>query len=129
MCSRYISSQQVTNKRGMTNLVFGVGIGVFLIFTLWALALFVFIITLRIERKIGAIVILVVSICTVILIALPRATEKSISIEKKTYDHLFVWRILLLVLLIVSSIAGLVGYVKFALTESVRPIRITSWVS
>ncbi|KZC13012.1 hypothetical protein WN55_04909 [Dufourea novaeangliae] len=112
----------------MTNLVFGVGIGLFLIFVLWALALFVFIITLRVERKIGAIAILIVSICTVILIALPRASEKSVSTEKKTYDHLFIWRILLLTLLILSSIIGLIGYVKFAITDSVRPIRITNWI-
>ncbi|XP_076291039.1 uncharacterized protein LOC143214189 [Lasioglossum baleicum] len=82
-----------------------------------------------IERKIGAIAILIVSICTIILVALPRATERYISTEKKTYDHLFVWRILLFVLLTISSIVGLIGYVKFALTESIRPIRITSWVS
>ncbi|XP_031849782.2 uncharacterized protein LOC116434952 isoform X2 [Nomia melanderi] len=113
----------------MTNLVFGIGVGLFLILSLWALALFVFIITLRVEKKIGAIAILIVSICTIILIALPRATEKSISAEKKTYDHLFVWRILLLVLLIISSIIGLIGYIKFAITESVKPLRITNWVS
>lgn len=70
----------------MTNLVFGIGIGLFLIFILWALALFVFIITLRVERKIGAIAILIVSICTIILVALPRATERSISTEKKVCE-------------------------------------------
>lgn len=112
----------------MTNLVFGVGIGLFLILILWAAALLVFFISLRIEKKIGTIAILVVSICTIVLIALPRASEKSTTADKKIYDHLFIWRILLLVLLIISSIIGLVGYVKFGVTEPVRPIRITNWV-
>lgn len=112
----------------MTNLIFGVGIGLFLILILWALALLVFIISLRIEKKIGAVAIIIVSICTIVLITLPRAPEKSNIINKKIYDHLFIWRILLLVLLIISSIIGLVGYVKFGIAESIRPIRITNWV-
>lgn len=112
----------------MTTLIFGVGIGLFLILTLWALAALIFIISLRIEKKVGAIAVLVVSICTFILITLPRAAEKPTVTENKIYDHLFIWRILLLILVIVSSIVGLAGYIKFGLTESVRPIRITSWV-
>ena len=120
--------QQFIVKSGMTNVVFGVGIGLLLILILWALALFIFIVSLRVEKKIGAIAIFIVSICTVILIALPRASERPTSVENKIYDHLFIWRILLLTLLIVSSIIGLIGYVKFALTDSVRPIRITNWI-
>ncbi|CAK9828278.1 hypothetical protein ANTRET_LOCUS5835 [Anthophora retusa] len=112
----------------MTNLIFGVGIGLFLILILWALAVLVFIISLRIEKKIGTIAILIVSICTIILIVLPRASEKSNSTNIKIYDHLFIWRILLLILLIISSIIGSIGYIKFAVTDSVRPIRITTWV-
>lgn len=112
----------------MTNLIFGVGIGLFVILILWALALFVFVFFLLVEKKIGIIAILVVSVCTIVLIALPRASEKPASNEKKIYDHLFIWRILLLVLLIVSSIISLIGYIKFALTDSARPVRITNWI-
>ncbi|XP_012339866.1 transmembrane protein 218-like [Apis florea] len=112
----------------MTNLIFGVGIGLFLILVLWALALLIFIISLRIEKKIGIFAILIVSICTIILITLPRASEKPIINNKKIYDHLFIWRILLLILLIISSIIGLMGYIKFVITESIRPIRIINWV-
>ncbi|XP_017754849.1 PREDICTED: uncharacterized protein LOC108547031 [Eufriesea mexicana] len=112
----------------MTNLIFGVGIGLFLILILWGLALLVFIISLRIENKIGTIVIFIVSICTIILITLPRASEKPNTIDKKIYDHLFIWRILLLILLIISSLIGLMGYIKFAVIESIRPIRITNWI-
>ncbi|KAF3426249.1 hypothetical protein E2986_07388 [Frieseomelitta varia] len=101
----------------MTNLIFGIGIGLFLILILWALALL----------KIGTVAIIIVSICTIVLITLPRESEKSNTIDKKIYDHLFIWRILLLVLLIISSIVGLVGYVKFGIAESIRPIRITNW--
>lgn len=67
----------------MTNLIFGVGIGLFLILVLWALALLIFIISLRIEKKIGIIAIFIVSICTIILITLPRASGKPIISNKK----------------------------------------------
>ncbi|XP_076242691.1 uncharacterized protein LOC143184381 [Calliopsis andreniformis] len=116
------------SKSGMTNLIFGVGIGLFLILILWGFALLAFVISLRVEKKVGIIAIIIVSICTIILIALPRASEKPTSNEKKIYDHLFIWRILLLILLIVSSIISLIGYIKFSLTESVRPVQITNWV-
>lgn len=69
----------------MTNLIFGVGIGLFVILILWALALFVFVFFLLVEKKIGIIAILVVSVCTIVLIALPRASEKPASNEKKVY--------------------------------------------
>lgn len=67
----------------MNNLVFGVGIGLFLILILWAIALLIFIVSLRVEKKIGTIAILVVGICTIVLIALPKTSEKAISTENK----------------------------------------------
>ncbi|XP_033306034.1 transmembrane protein 218-like [Bombus vosnesenskii] len=118
----------------MTNLIFGVGIGLFLILILWALALLVFIISLKIEKKIGTLAIFIVSICTIVLLILPRASEKSNTSDKKIhnllqiYDHLYIWRILLLILLVISSIISLVGYVKFEITKSIRPVRITNWI-
>lgn len=112
----------------MTNLVFGVGIGLFLILILWAIALLIFVISLRVEKKIGIIAILIVGVCTLILIALPKTSEKANTTGKKIYDHLFVWRIILLVLLSISSVIGLLGYFKFTLTEPIRPVRISNWV-
>lgn len=71
----------------MTNLIFGVGIGLFLILILWALALLVFIISLKIEKKIGTLAIFIVSICTIVLLILPRASEKSNTSDKKVNNY------------------------------------------
>ncbi|KAG7207183.1 hypothetical protein KM043_008870 [Ampulex compressa] len=114
--------------RGMSTLIFGVGTGLFLILTLWIVAAVIFLISLRIEKKIGAIAIVVASVCTIILVSIPRASEKGTTHETKIYDHLFIWRILLLILLIISSIVGFVGYITVGLIEPVKPIRITNWV-
>ncbi|XP_024868083.1 transmembrane protein 218-like [Temnothorax curvispinosus] len=112
----------------MTTLILGVGVGLFIILSLWVLAALIFVISLRVERKVGAIAILLVSALTIILISVPRASEKPAPASSKVYDRLFVWRVILLILLFVSSIISLVGYIKFGVVEAVRPVRITSWV-
>lgn len=57
-------------------MILGVGVGLFIILSLWVLAALIFVISLRVERKIGAIAILLVSALTIILISVPRASEK-----------------------------------------------------
>lgn len=66
----------------MTTLIFGIGVGLFIILSLWVLAALIFVISLRVEKKIGAIAILLVSALTIILISVPRASEKSVHREK-----------------------------------------------
>lgn len=112
----------------MTTLILGVGVGLFIILSLWVLAALIFVISLRVERKIGAIAILFVSALTIILISVPRASEKPAPANNKVYDRLFIWRVILLIFLLISSIISFVGYIKFELVEAVRPTRIVNWV-
>ncbi|EFN80085.1 Thioredoxin, mitochondrial [Harpegnathos saltator] len=70
----------------MTTLIFGVGIGLFIILSLWALAALIFLISLRIEKKVGIIAILLVSVFTIILISVPRASEKPAAAEDKVMN-------------------------------------------
>lgn len=109
-------------------MILGIGVGLFIILSLWVLAALIFVISLRVERKVGVIAILIVSALTIILISVPRASERPATAERKVYDRLFIWRIVLLILLLISSAIGLIGCVKFGLVENVRPIRISSWV-
>ncbi|XP_011688821.1 PREDICTED: transmembrane protein 218-like [Wasmannia auropunctata] len=112
----------------MTTLILGVGVGLFVILSLWVLAALIFVVSLRVERKVGAIAILLVSALTIVLLSVPRASEKPAPADGKVYDRLFVWRVVLLILLLVSSVISLVGYIKYGLVEAVRPVRISSWV-
>ncbi|GAB1867274.1 Transmembrane protein 218 [Camponotus japonicus] len=112
----------------MTTLILGIGVGLFIILSLWVLAALIFVISLRVEKKVGAIAILLVSAFTIILINVPRASEKPAPTESKVYDRLFIWRITLLILLLISSAISLIGYIKFGLVETVRPVRISNWV-
>ncbi|XP_018378274.1 PREDICTED: transmembrane protein 218-like [Trachymyrmex cornetzi] len=115
----------------MTTLIFGVGVGLFSILTLWVLVALIFLISLRIERKIGwvcVIAILLVSAFTYILLKVPRASERPVPTDNKVYDRLFIWRIIILIVCFISSIISIVGYIKFGLVRGVRPVRITTWV-
>ncbi|KAL0106533.1 hypothetical protein PUN28_016316 [Cardiocondyla obscurior] len=111
----------------MTTLILGVGVGLFLILSLWVLAALIFVVTLRVERRFGYFAILLASAVTIVLISVPRASENPIP-ASKVYDRLFIWRVILLILLLASSVLSLVGYIKFGLVEPVRPIRVPSWV-
>lgn len=115
-------------SKDMTTLILGIGVGLFIILSLWVVAALIFVISLRVEKKVGAIAILLVSAFTIILINVPRASEKPVPTESKVYDRLFIWRITLLVLLLISSAISLIGYIKFGLAETVRPVRISNWV-
>lgn len=112
----------------MSTLIFGIGTGLFLILILWAIAIITFLISLRIEKKIGSVIIIVIGLLTIILFSIPRASDKPNVNERKPYDHLFIWRIILFTLLLISSIIGILAYIKFQLLESVRPVRVSNWI-
>ncbi|KAI4500139.1 hypothetical protein M0802_004556 [Mischocyttarus mexicanus] len=69
----------------MSTLIFGIGTGLFLILTLWAIAIITFLISLRIEKKIGSIIIIVIGLLTIILFSIPRASDKPNVNERKQY--------------------------------------------
>lgn len=122
------AAKTVVLNRGMTNLILGIGTGLFLILTLWAIAIITFLISLRIEKKIGFVVMLIISFSTIILFSIPRASEKPNINENRLYDQLFIWRIILVIFLLISTIIGILAYIKFQLIESVNLIRVTNWI-
>jgi len=67
----------------MTALIFGIGVGLFIILSLWVLAILILIISLRVEKKIGVFAILFVIVFTIILTNVPRASEKPAPIKNK----------------------------------------------
>lgn len=70
-------------RGGMTSHIFGVGLGLFVILTLWISAALIFLISLRIEKRIGAVALTVAAIITVILISVPRAPQHPVAQENK----------------------------------------------
>lgn len=55
-----------------------------------------------------------------IFVVLPRPPQP--------YDHIFVRRVILLVLLVISCVVGLLGYLKYQLLESAKPQRVNNWI-
>lgn len=112
----------------MTTLIFGIGIGLFILITIWLLAGIIFSISSKTDKKFGFIAITIATLITLILICLPKNSEHPNIKEEKLYDHYFILRISLVILLAASSIIAGIGYVNYALMETKKPQRITTWV-
>ena len=69
----------------MTTFVLGIGIGLFVITCLWFFAALIFLISLRINKKVGFTAIAVTGIITIILVSLPRASERPKLFENKVH--------------------------------------------
>lgn len=71
----------------MSTLIFGVGLGTFLILTLWLSAGLICLISLRTQKKLGLVASGVVGIVTIALISVPRSSEDSdVSDDKVKFD-------------------------------------------
>ncbi|CAB3388623.1 Hypothetical predicted protein [Cloeon dipterum] len=105
----------------MSALVFGVGVGLFVLIALWVSAFLLCIVSLRAQRNAGFVAILAAVLLTTVLLVLPidspEDTETKPSWSPKVYDHFFIWRILLLVFLLLSVVGGCVNFVYSHLME------------
>ena len=72
----------------MTTFVLGIGIGLFVITCLWCFAAIIFLISLRINKKVGFAVIAIAGIITIILVSVPRASESPKLFEDKVCNVL-----------------------------------------
>lgn len=66
----------------MTALVFGIGIGLFVVLLVWITAALVFAVSLRTEKRVGAIAIATALLATVILVGAPRASKEPVLEER-----------------------------------------------
>ncbi|KAF4529065.1 hypothetical protein B566_EDAN006087 [Ephemera danica] len=90
----------------MSALIFGVGVGLFIIIALWAIALLLCLVSLRSQKNIGLLGILAASFFTGFLLLLP-IDSPSDPIESsripKIHDYYFIWRVLLIIFLALST--------------------------
>ncbi|CAD6227494.1 GSCOCG00001182001-RA-CDS, partial [Cotesia congregata] len=70
----------------MTTLILGIGVGLFVILTLWLSAALIFAVSFRIDKKIGAIAIIVAVIITIVLVSVPRSSEYPSSFQEKNTE-------------------------------------------
>lgn len=78
-----IMIMSILDNIGMSTMIFGIGTGLFFILNLWAIAILIFLISLRIEKKIGLVFIVIITLFTIILFSIPRASEKPNINERK----------------------------------------------
>lgn len=74
----------------MTTFVLGIGVGLFVITCLWFFAAVIFLISLRINKKVGFAAIAISGIITIILVSVPRAYESPKLFEDKVCKVLII---------------------------------------
>lgn len=80
------------------------GVGVYFLSILWLVSFFLCWVSVRTGHYIGKIAIVIAIIITLILVSLPRGVESS---SGHFYDKSYVPRLAILLLLLISAIAGL----------------------
>lgn len=71
----------------MTTLIFGIGIGLFILISIWLLAGLIFSVSSRTDKKFGFIAIAVATLITFILICLPKNSEHPNIKEEKVNNY------------------------------------------
>lgn len=112
----------------MTTLIFGTGVGTFILVSVWTVAVILCFISLRTQRgNIGPVAIAVASLVMLILLLIPRGPESPPSDSYKVYDNLFVWRIVLIIFLSVSAAGGFAAYFVTDLMEPKHAHQLKGW--
>lgn len=68
---------------GMTTYILGVGLGLFAILTVWISAILIFLVSLRLEKRIGTVALAIASIITIILVSIPRSPQYPVAEDNK----------------------------------------------
>lgn len=111
----------------MTTHVLGVGLGLFLLIALWAVTIVLYIVSMRTEKQVGSVVILVATIVTLVLVLIPRDSEIPAPPVVKLYDHFFIWRTLVVIFLGVSAFAGFIVVLITHFMEPRFAVPIKKW--
>lgn len=111
----------------MTTTILGVGVGLFIILSCWVVALVLCFISHRTKKNIGSAAIAVAALITIILIVIPKESEIPRKTVFKLYDKLFVWRTCLVILLGLSSVAGLFIFIVTHLMEPRHAQPVKQW--
>ncbi|XP_063226412.1 transmembrane protein 218-like [Bacillus rossius redtenbacheri] len=115
----------------MPTRVLGVGVGLFIVILLWVTAAILCCISLRTQKYIGVAAIILATIVSLILICIPRESENEAIFETeglvKIYDTLFVWRVTLVILLGLSSVAAFLSFLFLYLMEPRSAKALAHW--
>ncbi|XP_035218671.1 transmembrane protein 218-like [Stegodyphus dumicola] len=113
----------------MTDRIFGVGVGVFVIAIVWISAICLAVLFSKTKRPVSFLgfgSILIAFFITVVLLFIPRESQASYpEPEILPPDYLFVWRITLLAFLLVSFIVAIILMITeyWAVPMSAKPLK------
>lgn len=103
----------------------GVGFGLFLLVGIWLGALLACFVSAHTQKNLGIHAVFIAAILTLILLFIPRESERPSEDINKVYDSLFLWRISLVLLLGISAVGGGILFLLNHLMEArvAKPIK------
>ncbi|XP_075233978.1 uncharacterized protein LOC142331775 isoform X2 [Lycorma delicatula] len=102
--------------------------GTFILVIVWAFAFLLCCISLRTQRNIGPVAVSFALLVMLILLLLPRGPQSEVTSVHKVYDYLFLWRIILVILLILSAVAGSVFLLVEHIMAPKHARKMKGWV-
>lgn len=105
-----------------------VGLGVYILSTIWLLTLVLCIISVRTGQLIGAIAFIISLLITIVLILIPRVSETHSVTSEKVYDPLFVLRYCLLAFLVVCISGGVGAFIVYHCMPPVQTKKLRHWI-
>ncbi|RZF47764.1 hypothetical protein LSTR_LSTR006028 [Laodelphax striatellus] len=112
----------------MTTLLFGTGVGTFILVVVWSSALCLCCISLRTQRNIGPIAVSVALLVMLVLLLLPRGPQSEEQSIHKVYDYLFVWRVILVIVLTLSTVVAACLLLIESVMQPLHAKQIKGWI-
>ncbi|GLV35246.1 hypothetical protein CBL_01605 [Carabus blaptoides fortunei] len=112
----------------MTAQVTGIGVGSFILFSIWIVACILCLVALRTKKLIGVISIIVASIITFTLLLIPLDSKDSVPEVHKDKDYQFVWKTLLATVLGLCALGSITIFLTEHCIDPQIPQPIRTWL-
>lgn len=105
-----------------------VGLGVYILSTIWLISLLLCIVSVRTGQLIGAIAFIVSSLITLLLILIPRVSNTNEAhASEKVYDRLFILRYCSLAFMVISFLGGFGYFFVYHCLSPVQTKKLQHW--
>lgn len=113
----------------MSAQIAGIGVGSFILFSVWLTALILWLISIRTEKLIGIIAFAIAVIISLILFIIPKTPENLVFEKEKQYNYIFIWRNIFATILGLCSIGSIILISKEYLVVPIKTSIIGTWIT
>lgn len=123
----FVTSYQLS--RVMSAQIAGIGVGTFILFSIWLTALILWLISTRTEKIIGIIAFAIAITISLILYIIPKNSENFVFQEEQPYNYIFIWRNIFATILGLCSIGSIILISKEYFILPIKTSVIGTWIT